>query len=33
MSSSLRNTGQVDRAVTLLEAERDIDPARLDEQT
>jgi hypothetical protein len=33
MSSSLRNTGQADRAVTLLEAERDIDPATLDEQT
>jgi hypothetical protein len=33
MSSSLRNTGRVETAVTLLEAERDIDPATLDEQT
>jgi len=33
MSSSLRNVGQVETAVTLLEAERDIDPATLDEQT
>jgi hypothetical protein len=33
MSSSLRNTGQVETAVALLEAERDIDPATLDEQT
>jgi hypothetical protein len=33
MSSSLRNVGQVETAVTLLEAERDIDPATVDEQT
>lgn len=33
MSSSLRNIGQVETAVTLLEAERDIDPSTLDEQT
>jgi hypothetical protein len=33
MSSSLRNTGHVETAVTLLEAERDIDPATLDAQT
>jgi tetratricopeptide (TPR) repeat protein len=33
MSSSLRNTGQVETAVRLLEAERDLDPATLDEQT
>lgn len=33
MSSSLRNTGRVESAVTLLEAERRIDPATLDEQT
>jgi hypothetical protein len=33
MSSSLRNIGQVEAAVTLLEAERDLDPATLDEQT
>jgi Tetratrico peptide repeat len=33
MSSSLRNIGQVETAVTLLEAERGIDPATLDEQT
>ena len=33
MSSSLRNTGRVETAVTLLEAERGIDPSKLDEQT
>jgi hypothetical protein len=33
MSSSLRNTGRVETAVTLLEEERGIDPATLDEQT
>jgi hypothetical protein len=33
MSSSLRNIGQVETAVTLLEAERDVDPATLDDQT
>ena len=33
MSSSLRNIGQLTTAVTLLEAERAIDPATLDEQT
>jgi hypothetical protein len=33
MSSSPRNVGQVETAVTLLEAERDIDPATVDEQT
>ncbi len=33
MSSSLRNIGQVDTAVSWLEAERGIDPASLDEQT
>ncbi|WP_433222043.1 tetratricopeptide repeat protein [Dactylosporangium sp. CS-047395] len=33
MSSSLRNIGQVDRAVGLLEAERAVDPATLDEAT
>lgn len=33
MSSSLRNIGQVEKAVALLEAERDLDPATLDEQT
>jgi hypothetical protein len=33
MSSSLRNTGQAEAAVALLEAERGIDPATLDEQT
>lgn len=33
MSSSLRNTGRVETAVTLLEAERGIDPATLDDQT
>lgn len=33
MSSSLRNIGQVETAVALLEAERDIDPATVDEQT
>jgi hypothetical protein len=31
MCSSLRNIGQAEKAVTLLEAERDIDPATLDE--
>lgn len=33
MASSLRNLGQVDQAVAVLEAERDLDPATLDEQT
>ncbi len=33
MSSSLRNIGQVETAVMLLEAERGIDPAILDERT
>jgi Tetratrico peptide repeat len=33
MSSSLRNIGQVATAVTLLEAERAIDPSTVDEQT
>jgi tetratricopeptide (TPR) repeat protein len=33
MSSSLRNIGQAERAVALLEAERDIEPAVLDEDT
>jgi hypothetical protein len=33
MSSSLRNTGRVETAVTLLELERGIDPATLDDQT
>ncbi|GIG91716.1 tetratricopeptide repeat protein [Plantactinospora endophytica] len=33
LSSSLRNVGQAELAVTLLEAERAIDPATLDEQT
>jgi Tetratrico peptide repeat len=33
MSSSLRNTGRVETAVALLEAERGVDPATLDEQT
>jgi tetratricopeptide (TPR) repeat protein len=33
MSSSLRNMGQAETAITLLEAERGIDPATLDEQT
>ena len=33
MSSSLRNIGQVNQAVTLLEAERAIDPATLDGET
>lgn len=33
MSSSLRNVGQAEAAVALLEAERGIDPATLDEQT
>lgn len=33
LSSSLRNIGQAATAVVLLEAERDIDPATLDEQT
>ncbi|AVT32883.1 hypothetical protein C6361_29300 [Plantactinospora sp. BC1] len=33
MSSSLRNIGEAELAVTLLEAERDIDPATLDEPT
>jgi hypothetical protein len=33
MSSSLRNIGLAEAAVALLEAERDIDPATLDEQT
>lgn len=33
LSSSLRNVGQVGTAVTLLEAERNLDPATLDEPT
>jgi hypothetical protein len=33
MCSSLRNIGQAETAVRLLEAERGIDPATLDEQT
>lgn len=33
MSSSLRNIGQAEQAVALLEAERDLDPATLDAQT
>jgi tetratricopeptide (TPR) repeat protein len=33
MSSSLRNIGQVERAISMLEAERDLDPATLDDQT
>jgi Tetratrico peptide repeat len=33
MSSSLRNIGQVEAAVSWLSAERGIDPASLDEQT
>jgi hypothetical protein len=33
LSSSLRNLGQAETAVTLLEAERGTDPATLDEQT
>ncbi|GAB3975451.1 tetratricopeptide repeat protein [Plantactinospora veratri] len=33
MSSSLRNIGEAELAVTLLRAERDIDPATLDEPT
>lgn len=33
LSSSLRNIGQAETAVKLLEAERAIDPATLDEQT
>lgn len=33
MSSSLRNIGQVETAVALLEAERAVDPTTLDEQT
>lgn len=33
MSSSLRNIGQVESAVRLLEAERGLDPATLDEPT
>jgi tetratricopeptide (TPR) repeat protein len=33
MSSSLRNIGQLGTAVELLEAERALDPATLDEQT
>ncbi len=33
MSSSLRNIGQVQTAVELLEAERAVDPATLDEAT
>jgi len=33
MSSSLRNIGEAARAVELLEAERDVDPATLDEPT
>lgn len=33
MSSSLRNIGQVDAAISWLEAERSIDPATIDEAT
>jgi hypothetical protein len=33
LSSSLRNVGQVGTALALLEAERDVDPATLDEPT
>jgi hypothetical protein len=33
MSSSLRNIGQAETAVALLEAERRVDPATLDKQT
>jgi hypothetical protein len=33
MASSMRNIGQVEAAIELLEAERAIDPAALDEQT
>jgi hypothetical protein len=33
MSSSLRNIGQAETAVTLLEAEQSVEPATLDEQT
>ncbi|MEU7872971.1 tetratricopeptide repeat protein [Dactylosporangium sp. NPDC049140] len=33
MSSSLRNVGRVEQAVALLEAERAVDPATLDEPT
>lgn len=33
MSSSLRNTGRIETAIALLEAERGIDPATLDEHT
>ncbi|MDW5329411.1 tetratricopeptide repeat protein [Plantactinospora sp. KLBMP9567] len=33
MSSSLRNIGQAELAVTLLKAERNLDPATLDELT
>jgi hypothetical protein len=33
LASSLRNVGQGAAAVTLLEAERDVDPATLDERT
>jgi hypothetical protein len=33
MSSSLRNIGQVETAITLLEAEQSVEPETLDEQT
>jgi len=33
LSSSLRNIGEVDTAIGLLRAERDLDPAALDEPT
>jgi hypothetical protein len=33
MSSSMRNIGQVETAIELLEAERSIDPATVDEQS
>jgi tetratricopeptide (TPR) repeat protein len=33
MSSSLRNIGQADTAISLLQAERGIDPATIDEAT
>ena len=33
MASSLRNVGQVEQAIAVLEAERGIDPATLDEHT
>ena len=33
MSSSLRNIGQAETAIALLEAEQVVEPATLDEQT